>query len=149
MTFSLRSTVPALFLVTATAMGCGSPIVPVPYTPHPDHVADARAEVKRIVLGNTTEGCISEPEWGGNMLVVKFACTRAVGNAVLKVDRVKTLVLEQSGEWYRVRVTHSDTTPDFAWSSKSLEDMQHLADAVAKLSGRGPVPAPTASGTTI
>lgn len=38
-------------------------------------------------------------------------------------------------------VKHSGGTADFDWTSKNLDDMRRLADALTALSGRAPAPA--------
>jgi hypothetical protein len=121
----------ALFLPVAA---CGS-IVPVPYTPQPSRIKDPMAETTTIIESNTTQGCIAQPELTRAMLVVKFACSRAgVGNAVVRFDRVSSIEIQRYNEWYRVLVHQTGGAEDFAWTSKSLNDMQRLADALTALS---------------
>jgi|CXWL01.1.fsa_nt_gi hypothetical protein len=122
----------ALFSVLALA-ACAS-IKPLPYSASPGRISDPHAEVKSIILANTTSGCLAEPSFDKSMLVVKFVCSGGVGNSTARLDQVKKIVLEQYEEWYRVRVVHSKGAEDFSWTSKSLEDMQRLADALTALS---------------
>jgi hypothetical protein len=137
----------SLLVVPVVAFAaCLHAITPVSYAPQPLRVHDARGEIKSIILGNTVQGCVTEPEFtDASLLVVKAVCSYGVGNQVVHLDRVKNIVLEQDGEWYRCRVTHS-SGDDFWWSSKSLEDMQHMADAFAALTSVAPAKgAPAAS----
>jgi hypothetical protein len=116
------------------AAGCGS-IVPVPYSPQPSRIKNPVEEATTIIQSNTSEGCIAEPEFSKTMLVVKFACSRrGIGNSVLRFDRVTGIELQKYNEWYRVLVHQSGGAADFSWTSKSVTDMQHLADALTALS---------------
>jgi hypothetical protein len=113
--------------------GCAS-ITPVPYTPQPSRITDPAAEAKSLIEANTIGGCVAKPEVQGPLLTVKFVCRDAIGNMVVRLDHVGSIVLQQSGEWYRVLVHHDNGAEDFAWSSKQLEDIQRLADALTALS---------------
>ena len=115
--------------------GCASlgSITPIAYTVQPERISNPGEEVKNLILANTVEGCVTTPELKETMLVVKALCTNGVGNQVIRFDHVKSVVLEQSGEWYRVKVVHGEGIADFWWSSKSLDDMQHMADAISAL----------------
>lgn len=144
---------PALVLLAAGvlaggAVACGAPIRQVAYTPNPARVTNPTDEVRTVILANTVSGCVSEPELMGQMLVVKFVCTGAyhggVGNRVVRFDKIAQIRLEESGGWYRVLVKHSDGTADFDWTSKSLDDMRRLADALTALSTHGAHGAPGA-----
>ncbi len=135
---------PALALFLACAG-----IQKVDYGLQPERIEDPQAEVLRFIKLNTTQGCIAEPAFEDRVLFVKFACNNGVGNSTARLDRVKEIVLEQYQEWYRVVVRHSDGSPDFAWSSKSLQDVQRAADAFAALSGAGPTPRAPANNTTL
>jgi len=109
-------------------------IKPVAYTAQPLRVTDPHAELKNLILANTTQGCVTEPSFSGSMLVVKAVCSRGVGNFVARLDQIDRVVLEQSGDWYGCRVKHKGGAEDFFWSSKSLDDMQRMADAFTALS---------------
>jgi hypothetical protein len=124
--------VAALFAVGS--LGACASITPVPYTLAPERSHDPVAEATTLIKSNVVGQCIAEPSFEKPMLIVKFVCSEGVGNSIAKMDRVANIHLEQSGEWYRVVVHHKDTTEDFTWSSKSLEDMQRLADALDALS---------------
>jgi len=126
----LRTFLAALALLAA---GC-APIVPIPYTPQPSRVTNPSAEVKSLIEANTTGGCVAEPEVTAKILTVKYICRGAIGNMVVRLDHVESITLQQSGEWYRVLVHHNNGAEDFAWTSKQLEDIQHLADALTALS---------------
>lgn len=129
--------------------GCAS-IIPVPYTVQPSRITNPAQEVKQLILANTVQGCVTEPEVSPTMLTVKFVCSRGVGNAVVRFDRVANIKIEQSGEWYRVMVTHKPGTDDFDWTSRSLEDIQRLADAISALaSPADAAPAPQIDTTKI
>jgi hypothetical protein len=122
-----------LTLLTAFMAACGS-IQTIPYSPQPSRIKNPVAETKTLIVSNTLEGCIAQPELDETMLVVTFACTRrGVGNSVLRFDRVAGIELQRSNDWYRVLV-HQNGAPDFTWSSKSKSDMQRLADALTALS---------------
>ncbi len=134
-------------VVLASFVGCAT-IQPIAYTPAPARISDPVAEVKSILLANTVGGCIAQPSFQAKMLVVQFACTgQGVGNAVARLDHVKEIVLEQSGDWYRVKLIHSNGADDFDWTSKSLDDMQRLADALTALSQGASKPAAPAADT--
>lgn len=115
-------------------VGCAS-IKPLAYTARPERIANPGEEVKNLILANTVQGCVTTPELKDTMLVVKALCSNGVGNQVIRLDRVKSVTLEQYGEWYRVMVKHGEGVADFWWSSKSLEDMQRMADAITALAG--------------
>jgi hypothetical protein len=125
-----------LLLATLTLGAC-APIVPVPYEPQPGRIAKPRDEIKTIILANTTQGCMSEVEFSERIVAVKFACAAGnyggIGNTVLRPEEIDHIELQQRGEWYRVLVHHKGA-PEFAWTSKSLTDMQRLADAITALS---------------
>jgi hypothetical protein len=115
--------------------GCAS-ITPIAYTPQPSRIADPAAEAKSLIEANTTGGCVAEPEVKPKLLTVKFICRNAIGNTVVRLDHVRGIELQKSGEWYRVLVHHDNGGEDFAWTSKQLEDMQRLADAITALAAR-------------
>lgn len=136
-------------VVLVVLAGCGS-IVPVAYTPQPSRISDPVAETRTIILSNTVDGCIAEPEFSERMLVVKFACSRGgVGNSVLRFDRVSSIDLQQYNDWYRVLVHQNGGAKDFAWTSKNLADMQRLADALTALSKPRGSHRPEPTGTTL
>ncbi len=141
-----RALVVAILLFVA---GCGS-IQSVPYSPQPSRIKNPAAETRTIILSNTIEGCIAEPELSEAMLVVKFACTqRGVGNSVLRFDRVQSIELQQYNEWYRVLVHQSGGAADFTWTSKSKSDMVRLADALTALSKPSDQRREATGGTTL
>jgi hypothetical protein len=151
---STKPLISFIALASLAAAACGSSIHNVEYAPNPGRVADPPGEIRAVILANTTQGCIAEPELGGRMLIVKFACAGGyrggIGNRVVRLDRVASIQLQQSGEWYRVLVHHADNTSDFDWTSKNLEDMRRLADALTALSSGGqPAPATATRGTSI
>jgi hypothetical protein len=119
-------------LAAVLLAGCAS-IKPIAYTAQPERIGNPGEEVKNLILANTVQGCVTTPEMKETMLVVKALCSNGVGNQVIRFDRVKSVALEQSGEWYRVMVKHGEGIADFWWSSKSLEDMQRMADAITAL----------------
>ncbi|MHB8875148.1 MAG: hypothetical protein ACYC8T_15790 [Myxococcaceae bacterium] len=123
----------ALVASTALLAGCAT-ITPVPYAAQPGRVADPANEAATLIKANVVGGCIAEPSYEKPLLIVKFVCSNGLGNTVAKLDRVEKIYLEQSGEWYRVVVRHIGAGEDFTWSSKSLDDMQRLADALTALS---------------
>jgi hypothetical protein len=128
----LSTTLAGLALLLA---GCAS-ITPVPYTPNPSRIKDPAAEAKSLIEANTVGGCVAEPDVKPNLLTVKFVCRGAIGNMVVRLDHVGPIELQQSGEWYRVLVHHDNGAEDFKWTSKQLEDMQRLADAITALAAR-------------
>jgi hypothetical protein len=134
----LKTTLISLLLLGL--VGCAS-IKSIAYTAQPQRISNPGEEVKNLILANTVQGCVTEPELKSNMLVVKALCSNGVGNQVIRFDRVKSIALEQSGEWYRVMVKHGEGIADFWWSSKSLEDMQRMADAITALSKSPEAPA--------
>jgi hypothetical protein len=126
-----------LLLCIALALAACAGVTPVAYTPQPQRISDPAGEVKKLILANTVDGCVSEPDFNDNLLVVKFVCAASgrggVGNAVARLDQIQTISLEQSGEWYRVLVHHRGGAQDFSWTSKSLDDMQRMVDAFTAL----------------
>jgi hypothetical protein len=141
---------PLFCLIALAGAACGAPpIQPVAYAPQPQRVADPETELAALITSNTTAGCVSEPTFQGPSLVVKFVCSRAIGNVVLRFDRVTRVELQQQGPWYRVRAHHRDGVEDFFWDSKSLEDAQRIDDCIeAILRRRGPA-RPTPGTTTL
>ena len=127
----------ALALLLPALPGCAS-ITPIAYTPQPSRITDPSAEVRSLIQANTLGGCVAEPELSSTLLVVKFICRNAVGNSVVRLDHVESISLQQSGVWYRVLVHHNNGGEDFTWTSKQLEDMQRLADALTALSKPSP-----------
>jgi hypothetical protein len=121
---------------------------PVAYAPNPGRIADPRAAARELILANVVQGCIAEPEATETMLIVKYACEGGgAGNAVIRFNDIKSITLDQSGDWYRVLVRHNSAA-DFDWTSRSLDDMQHLADALTALSPLAP-PAPSKPDSTL
>lgn len=130
----LKTSLTSLMLLALA--GCASiegRIKPIAYTVQPQRISNPAEEVKNLILANTVQGCFTTPELKETMLVVKALCTNGVGNHVIRFDRVKSVTLDQSGEWYRVKVQHGEGIADFWWSSKRLEDMQRMADAISSL----------------
>jgi hypothetical protein len=141
----MKSVLSALALCALAA--CAT-ITPIPYDPNPARVGDAATEARQIILANVMQGCIAEIEIGPTMMTVKFVCSSGVGNYVMRFDKVDTITLSESGGWYRVLVSHKDGIAPFRWTSRSLDDMKRLADALTALSSAKPAPAPAAAGTT-
>ena len=125
-----------LALLVVTSVGCAG-ITPVSYAPQPGRILDPENEATTIIKANVVGGCIAEPSFEMPLLIVKFVCSSGLGNTVAKLDRVEKIYLQQSGEWYRVVVHHVGGGEDFTWSSKSLDDMQRLADALTAIAQRG------------
>lgn len=124
---------PALAAFAVALSGCIKS-VPYPYTAQPSRISDPAAEVVALIQANTVPSCVVTPKLSEKTLVINYVCTQSVGNVVARLDRVDAIGLERMGDWYRVLVHHRDGLPDFAWSSKNLEDMQRLADALTALS---------------
>ena len=129
------------FVFAVVFLGCAS-IQPVAYTPQPERILDPSHEVLAFIKQNIRQGCIAEPRFEGAMLDVKFVCNDGVGHTMARLDRVSAIQIEQFQEWYRVVLKHSSGHEDFAWSSKSLEDVQRAADAFKALTGPANQPRP-------
>lgn len=134
----------SILAVLSLVIGCAT-VTPIPYAPNPTRIANPAEEARAIIMANTVQGCIAEPELATpTMLVVKFACTSGgggVGNLVARLDQVQEISLQESGGWYRVLVKHTGGIEDFSWTSRSQADMERLADALTALSaGPGPTP---------
>ena len=114
-------------------------IQPLPYTPNPARIADPKNEVLTLIKANVRPGCIAEPAFEQTLLLVKFVCSDGIGNSTARLDKVESISMQQYEEWYRVVVHHAaGSGDDFAWTSKSLDDMQRLADAFTALTQAGP-----------
>jgi len=124
-----------LLLAFALLSGCAH-VDRVSYTPQPGRIVDPRAELQAFIKQNTVQGCLTEPVFEGATLDVKWVCSRALGHAMVRLDRVVSIDIDHSGEWYRLTVHHSTGIDDFEWESKSLEDIQRAADALDALSGQ-------------
>lgn len=110
------------------------PIVPVVYSPQPARIADPAAEVVSLIRANSRQGCVTSAEVDPRLVSVRFVCSEGIGNTVARLDRIQSIVLQQSGAWYRVLVHHSDGTEDFSWTFRSLDDTERMADALTALS---------------
>ena len=127
----------ATVLAALVLAGCAS-INPVAYNAQPERIRDPQKEIVSLLLANTVQGCVTEPQIDEKMLVVKYVCNTFIGNVVARFDKVDKIYLEQSGEWFRVTAHHSSGIADFQWTSKSLDDMQRLADALTAMTpGQG------------
>lgn len=115
---------------------------PVDYLPQPGRVVQPQVALSTLVMANTPPGCTSQNGYAAKMLVVKFVCNHGLGSKVLRFDRIESLRLEHGGEWYYVRVHHRGGVDDFYWASKSLEDAQSMADAIAAIALQKPPPPP-------
>ncbi len=132
----------AVFALGALTVGCAS-VEPIPYTPDTSAVKDPQAEIRALILANTTAGCVTEPEFTANILNIKHACTNhGVGNSTVRFDRIKEIKLAKSGEWYRCTVVHTEGIDEWFWTSKSKQDMEQLANAIAALAGAAGSEAP-------
>jgi len=118
------------------ACGVGFSTTPIAYTPQPDRIANPPVTLRSLILANTVQGCVADPIYSQAMLIVKFVCNSGAGNNVLRFDRIASLEIQQSGPWYRVLVHHSGGSEDFEWDSKSLDDAQHIADAIVAITRR-------------
>lgn len=140
----------ALFALPLLSVAACASIQPVPYSPQPSRIKDPVAETRTIILSNTVDGCIAEPDFSDAMLVVKFACShRGLGNSVVRFDRVESIELQQYKEWYRVLVHQRGGAEDFTWTSKSRGDMERLADALTALSRPSEAKQAPTGGTTL
>jgi hypothetical protein len=132
----------------ALLLGCVAcaTITDIPYNAKDNDTGTG--DIKAMINANVVQGCIVEMEDGPSMLAIKYACTSGIGNSVLRFDQIADMKLQQSGEWYRVMVTHK-TADEFSWTSKSRADMERLFDAIHAVSqagamgGVGEPPAPT------
>jgi len=118
-------------LVVWTA--CRPMLHPVAYTPQPERIEHPDKTLAALILANTVQGCVTNPGYTDGIFIVRFVCTSAAGNIVLRPDQIATIELLESAPWYRVRVHHSRGAEDFVCDSKSLDDAQHIADAIAAL----------------
>jgi len=149
---SLRSSLsllaPALLLA---ASACGAAIHPIAYQPKTMPPARAARTARALITANTVQGCLSEVDLHDNMLIVRYACSHAIGNGLVRLDRIASIELAESGGWYRVLVKHRDRTEDFFWTSKNVDDIRTLADAVASLvpEGTAPPTPPNLMGTSL
>ena len=140
----------AFALIALPLLAACASIQSVPYSPQPSRIKDPVAETRTIILSNTVDGCIAEPNFSDAMLVVKFACShRGVGNSVVRFDRVESIELQQYKEWYRVLVHQRGGAQDFTWTSKSKGDMERLADALTALSKPAEAKREPTLGTTL
>ena len=135
----MRASIACLVLI-ALASACVPPVQALRYSPQPGRITQPEQELKTLILANTVQGCVTEPSVSGAMLVVKFVCTQAVGNAVVRFDQFESIELQQQGPWFRVRVHHGKGPEDFVWDSKSLDDAQRMADAIVALVNRASAP---------
>jgi hypothetical protein len=131
---SVASAVAGAFVLGACAMGCGPGITWLAYTPNPDRITDPATEAKALVESNTIDGCITDAQLmpAQQVFVVKYVCGGATGNQVAHLDDVSYIVLQQSGEWYRILVHHK-SGDDFGWTSKRRGDMERLGDALTAI----------------
>ena len=83
--------------VAGLLMACAAAIHPVPYHAQPERISDPAAEVKALILANTVQGCVSEPELSCEMLTVTFVCSSGVGNSVIRFPRLQSGALDESG----------------------------------------------------
>jgi len=136
-------------LVACIACGGRGNLQSIQYVPQPDRIERPQDALKALILANTVQGCLTEPGYAQAMLIVRWVCTNAAGTHVLRFDQIQAIELLKSGEWYRVRVRHRAGVNDFEWDSKSLDDAQHIADAIAAIASHAPPPSPAATTTTI
>jgi hypothetical protein len=93
---------------------------------------------------------VTDPVYSNAIFIVKFVCMGGAGNTVLRPDQIASIELLESAPWYRVRVRHNRGAEDFIWDSKSLDDAQHIADAIHALAfPPQPAPQPAPASTTI
>ncbi len=118
-------------LVMGTA--CGSRIHKVAYTPQPERIEDPAKMLATLILANTTPGCVTNPTYSDALFIVKFVCNRGTGNIVLRPSLVESIEVQESAPWFRILVHHRNQIDDFTWSSKNLDDVQHMADSVHAL----------------
>lgn len=123
----------AAFSMVLAQAGCGPGITWLAYTPHPENASDPAKQAKILVEANTIDGCITDAEVEQQIFVVKYVCGGQTGNQVAHLDDVSYIVLQQSGEWYRILVHHKSGGDDFGWTSKRRADMEHLGDALTAI----------------
>jgi len=119
------------FVVVGAA--CGPSLHTVAYTPQPERIENPAKALAILILANTVQGCVTDPVYSNAIFIVKFVCMGGAGNTVLRPDQIASIELLESAPWYRVRVRHSRGAEDFIWDSKSLDDAQHIADAIQAL----------------
>src|SRR5581483_3053428 len=79
-----------LLLAFALLSGCAH-VDRVSYTPQPGRIVDPRAELQAFIKQNTVQGCLTEPVFEGATLDVKWVCSRALGHAMVRLDRVVSI----------------------------------------------------------
>ena len=136
-----------LCVVTVGLLAACASIQRIDYSPNPSRVEDPRQEIATLIKANVTSGCIAEPHFEQMLLQVKYVCPGGFGNTVSRLDKITSVHLEQYKEWYRVVVRHS-AGEDFHWTSKTLEDMQRMADAFTALQ-QPTAPAPEKNPVTL
>ncbi len=117
----------------AVVSGCVAS-TPLKYAARPERISNPRQEVLALIAANTSPGCVVDASFQKKVLLVKYVCHRAIGNTTARLDEVKSVTLEKSGEWYVARVKHLNGAGDFIWSSKSRRDIERLVDALTALS---------------
>ena len=133
---------------------CAASITNIHYTPQPSRIANPAADVKLLIQANTVANCTTTPEVQSLLIVVQSTCTGqedsveivenrpyvTTGSAVVRLDHVESIKLQKSGVWFGMFVHHNNGANDFVWTSKSLEDMERLADAITALAKPPPSP---------
>jgi hypothetical protein len=124
--------IPVLAVIMSSCIGVPA-VHTLAYAPQPLRISDPPAELRSLILGNTVQSCVTQPEFAGPQLVVSFVCNSGAGNTVLRFDRIQGVELQQQGPWYRVRVHHS-AAEDFVWDFLNRQDAERALDAIVAIS---------------
>lgn len=138
----------AALVVVVFASACVTLATPVSWTPHPERITDARADVEAIVA--QVPMTVSEPfqptttwtaaaTWHERDLVVRWSSdARVIDGGVAHLDRVARVeVLQSSPKVFVVRVTHTDGSAPCECLAPTHAEAQRLADALTVLSTTG------------
>ncbi|MFI5300854.1 MAG: hypothetical protein ACHREM_22460 [Polyangiales bacterium] len=119
---------------------CGTTLA---YVPQPERITNPAEELKTLIVAADRNGCNSMPSIVERDLTIMFDCPArdpklmksAMKPLALNFDQISAIDLRQSGEWYTVYVHNKSGQPkdDLSWSSKKLEDMQHMVDCLTAL----------------
>jgi len=126
-----------LAIATALSLAC-RPVTPVAYEPQPSRAHDPKRELESLLVASPQDGCTAKVEFPDRVMIVRYECatygTYALLNRVVRFDDIERIALERRSDGYAI-VVHQRGAEAFAWSTRTLNEVERLADAIAALAG--------------
>lgn len=111
----------------------------IPYSAQPQRISDPVAELQTLMgasaRASDSSGCVTHVRVTPAMAVLKLICSQSATTHTVRFDRVERIYISTLyGALHEVSVHQAGGGRDTFLGSGTLEDAQHIVDAVTALS---------------